>query len=256
MELGVYSGVVVAETLREKLDVLSEIGYDFLELALRREDLPAVREGWEDELLDLTQKVGVPIKSLTWGGFTEFAKNRRDPVRRGQVVAEVTEMIGFARRLGAGVILLPVWEGEEYALEEGLELFREGMRPCAEVAEKENVKLALEHIPASKFCNTGLALAEVARAVGHDSVGIYYDIGNDTSAGQDPLESIPRLGSSLFQIHLKGTRGVKLSDMPLRGIRQALSHIGFTGRGAIEVGGKENNDHLIESLRVLRSFGY
>jgi len=256
MELGVYSGCIVGETLREKFAVLKDIGYDFLELALRRDDLPAVREGWDVELRELAAETGIPVKSLTWGGFPEFARGCQDPTRRGQVVKEVQEMVEFARRVGAEVILLPVWEGEGLDYEQGVELYREGLRPCVQAAEKAGVRLALEHIPSSKFANTGLAVGEVARAVGSPALGVYYDIGNDTAAGEDPVEAISKLGSLLVQIHLKGTRGRAFPEMPLTEIRQALTEAGFSGRGAVEIGGKESNQHLVDALRVLRTFGY
>ncbi len=256
MELGVYSGCVVGETLREKFTALRDIGYDFFELALRRDDLPAVREGWEDELRQVSGETGIPVKSLTWGGFPEFGRGRQDPTRRQQVVDDVVEMVEFAGRLGAEVILLPVWEGEGLDYEEGLTLYREGLGPCARAAEAQGVVLALEHIPASKFANTGLAIGEVARAVGSDAVGVYYDIGNDGHVDQDPVQSISKLGSLIAQIHLKGTRGKAFPEMPLAEIRRALTEVGFTGRGAIEIGGKENNNHLVDALKVLRDLGY
>lgn len=256
MELGVYSGCVVGETLREKATALRDIGYDFLELALRRDDLPAVREGWEDELRQLSAETGIPIKSLTWGGFPEFGRGRQDPARRDQVVDDVVEMVEFAGRLGAEVILLPVWEGEGLDYEECLTLYREGLDPCARAAEDEGVVLALEHIPASKFANTGRAIGEIARAVASDAVGVYYDIGNDSHVQQDPVQSISQLGSLVAQVHLKGTREKPFSEMPLAKILRALTSVGFTGRGAIEIGGKENNNHLADALEVLRSLGY
>jgi len=256
MELGVYSGCVVGETLEDKFRAVADIDYDFLELALRRDDLPAVREGWEEDLRELSARTGVPIKSLTWGGFPEFSTRRKNPARKDHVVEEVVTMVRFAAELGAGVILLPVWEGEGVSYEERLELYREGLRPCARAAEEAGVVLALEHIPASKFCNTAVALAEVAESVQSDSVKVYYDIGNDSVVGQDPVECIRKLGPAIAQVHLKGTRETRMADMPLEGVLQALKDIGFSGRGAIEVGGKQNNDHLVESLRVLREQGF
>ena len=256
MELGVYSGCIVGERLGEKFDALKEIGYDFLELALRRDDLPAVREGWDVELRDLAERTGIPVRSLTWGGFPEFGRGRQHPVRRQQVVEDVVEMVGFAQRLGAEVILLPVWEGDGLNYEEGLQLYREGLRPCARAAEKAGVVLALEHIPASKFAHTGLAIGEIARAVGSPAVGVYYDIGNDAHTGQDPVEAISKLGALIAQVHLKGTRERAFAEMPLAEVRQALTEVGFTGRGAIEISGKETNDHLADALRVLKDLGY
>lgn len=85
---------------------------------------------------------------------------------------------------------------------------------------------------------------------------VYYDIGNDSHIGQDPVKTLSKLGSLVAQVHLKGTREKTLAAMPLAEIRQVFTKVGFTGRGAIEIGGKVNNDHLVEALRVLRTFGY
>jgi len=44
--------------------------------------------------------------------------------------------------------------------------------------------------------------------------------------------------------------------MPLADIRQVFTKAGFAGRGAVEISGKVNNDHLVEALRVLRTSGF
>ena len=44
MEIGCYSAAVVGKTLKEKLEALQQIGYDFLELTLRQEDVDALKQ--------------------------------------------------------------------------------------------------------------------------------------------------------------------------------------------------------------------
>ena len=73
MEIGCYSAAVVGKTLKEKLEALQQIGYDFLELTLRQEDVDALNDAAMDEIVGAARSVGLPIRSLSLGAFSGFA---------------------------------------------------------------------------------------------------------------------------------------------------------------------------------------
>src|SRR4051794_23742198 len=112
MEIGCYSAAVVGKTLKEKLEAVQEIGYDFLELALRQEDVDALNAAAMDEIVRTSESVGLPIRSLSLGAFSGFAAACKDEASRAAKLETVARAIELAYRCGAGVILCAAWEPE------------------------------------------------------------------------------------------------------------------------------------------------
>lgn len=256
MEIGCYSAAVVGQTLKEKLEALQEISYDFLELTLRQEDVDALNEAAIDEIACTAESVGLPILSLSLGAFSGFADACKEEASRAAKQETVTKAIELAHRCGAGVILCASWEPEGGP--DVLERYTAYLPPLADRAAEKGVKLALEHIGSSRFLNSPTGVRKIARAVNHAAVGVYFDIGNAMHAGEDPVAAIPKLGSLLFQVHLKGIGDRPLERMPLDAVLEELEAIGYTGRAATEVIQRDatDNGYLAEALRTLRAHGF
>ncbi len=256
MEIGCYSAAVVGETLQEKLEAVQAIGYDFLELALRQEDVDALNDAAMDEIVRTSEGVGLPIRSLSLGAFSGFAAACKEEASRAAKFQTVARAIELAHRCGAGVILCAAWEPEGGP--DVLERYTTYLPALADRAAEQGVKLALEHIGSSRFLNSPTGVRKIARAVNHETVGVYYDIGNAIHAGEDPVAAIPRLGSLIFQVHLKGIGDRPLERMPLDAVLEELEAIGYTGRAATEVIQREatDNGYLSEALKTLRAHGF
>jgi sugar phosphate isomerase/epimerase len=256
MEIGCYSAAVIGETLKEKLEAVQAIGYDFLELALRQEDVDAMDEAAMDEIVRTSEQVGLPIRSLSLGAFSGFAAACKGEASRAAKFQTVARAIELAHRCGANVILCAAWEPEGGP--EVLDRYKTYLPSLADRAAEMGVRLALEHIGSSRFLNSPAGVRKIARAVNHGSVGVYFDIGNAFHAGEDPVAAIPRLGSLLIQVHLKGIGDRPLGRMPLDAVLEELEGIGYTGRAATEVIQREatDNEFLAEALGTLRAHGY
>lgn len=256
MEIGCYSAFVVQQTLKEKLEALKEIGYDFLELTLRQEDVDALDDQAMDDIVRASESAGLPIRSLSLGAFSGFAAACKEEGSRAAKLRTVEKAIELAHRCGAGVILCASWEPEGGP--GVLERYKTYLPPLGDRAAKQKVRLAIEHIGSSRFLNSPAGVKRIAQAVNHPAVGVYYDIGNAIHAGEDPVAAIPRLGSLIFQVHLKGIGDRPLERMPLDAVLEELSAVGYAGRGATEVGKKDatDNEHLAEALRTLRAHGF
>jgi sugar phosphate isomerase/epimerase len=256
MEIGCYSAAVVGETLKEKLEALQEIGYDFLEVALGQQDVDALDEAAMDEIAQTARSVGLPIHSLSLGAFSGFADACKEEKTRAAKLETVTRAIELAHRCGASVILCASWEPEGGP--DVLERYTTYLPPLADRAAEKGIKLALEHIGSSRFLNSPTGVRKIARAVNHPAVGVYFDIGNAMHAGEDPVAAIPKLGSLLFQLHLKGIGDRPLERMPLDAVLEELKAIGYTGRAATEVIQRDatDNGYLAEALRTLRAHGF
>jgi L-ribulose-5-phosphate 3-epimerase len=256
MEIGCYSAAVVGETLQEKLQAVQKIGYDFLELTLPQETVDALNDAAMDEIARTAASVGLPIRSLSLGAFSGFAAACKEEATRAAKLATVEKAIELAHRCGAGVILCASWEPEGGA--EVLDRYRTYLPPLADKAAEKGVRLAIEHIGSSRFLNSPAGVKKIARAVNHPAVGVYYDIGNAIHAGEDPVAAIPKLGSLIFQVHLKGIGDRPLERMPLDAVLDELEAIGYTGRAATEVIQRDatDNSYLAEALKTLRAHGY
>jgi sugar phosphate isomerase/epimerase len=256
MEIGCYSAAVVGKTLSEKLTALQEIGYDFLELALRQEDVDALNDAAMDEVVRTARSAGLPIRSLSLGAFSGFAAACKEEESRSAKLETVARAIELAHRCGAGIILSASWEPEGGP--DVLARYAGYLPALADLAAEKGVRLAIEHIGSSRFLNSPTGVKKIVRAVNHPAVGVYYDIGNALHAGEDPVAAIARLGSLIFQVHLKGIGDRPLERMPLDAVLEALGEIGFAGRAATEVIQSEatDNGYLAEALRTLRAHGF
>jgi sugar phosphate isomerase/epimerase len=256
MEIGCYSAAVVGQTLKEKLEAVQQIGYDFLELTLRQEDVDTLNAAAIDEIARTAESVGLPIRSLSLGAFSGFADACREEASRAAKLETVTQAIELAHRCGADIILCASWEPQGGP--DILDRYVLYLSPLADRAAKKEVKLALEHIGSSRFLNSPTGVRKIAQAVNHAAVGVYFDIGNALHAGEDPVAALPKLGGRLFQIHLKGIGDRPLERMPLDAILEELEKMNYTGRAATEVIERDatDNGYLAEALRTLRAHGF
>ncbi|MGD8237132.1 MAG: sugar phosphate isomerase/epimerase family protein [Armatimonadota bacterium] len=249
MELGVYSGCIVGETLEDQLNALRELGYDFLELRLTNDEIDALDEGQIASIAKLAESTGMPIRSASVGQMTKLAELCADEGAREATRSRLMRVVKLCRRLEANVILLAT--KEEVPVEDALPAYSAGLARWADAAQEQGVCFALEHVGGYKPSE----IEAIVRGVGHPGVGMYFDIGNALGAGEDHVECIQSMGDIMAAVHFKGRGDMPLRDMRLDEVRTGLAEHGYSGRGAVEIGGEGNNDHLREALAVLREFG-
>lgn len=256
MEIGCYSHAVVGASLRDKLEALRSIGYDFLELALRQEDVDALDGAAMGEIVATSEAVGLPIRSLSLGAFTSFGAACKDAGSRAAKFETVNRAIELGHRCGASVVLCASWEPEGGP--GVLDRYVTYLPSLADRAAEKGIRLAIEHIGGSRFLNSPAGVRKIARAVNHPAVGVYFDIGNAMHAGEDPVAAIGKLGSLLFQVHLKGIGDRPLERMPLDAVLEELQAISYTGRAATEVIQRDATDNrfLADALTTLRAHGF
>lgn len=249
MKLGVYSGCIVGESLEDKLKSLRELGYDFLELRLTNEEIDALDEGEMKQIVGLAERTDMPIRSTSVGGMTRFAELYADERTREETKTRLMRVVDLCQQLGATVILLAT--KEQMPLEDALPAYGQGLASWADAAQERGVCFALEHVGGYKPSE----IERIVRTVGHRAVGMYFDIGNALGAGEDHVDCIRRMGEIITAVHFKGRKDIPLREMRLDEVRTALERHGYAGRGAVEIGGEGNNDHLREALATLREFG-
>ena len=120
----------------------------------------------------------------------------------------------FTPQLGTKVILVPIVgvEGQDDAT--GVERWIEGLRACAPTAEESGAILALENVGRSP-AKSAPAIAALLEAVNSPAVRAYYDVGNGTSLGYDPIAELKLLGGADRPgAHQGGPLGAAVGEHP------------------------------------------
>lgn len=142
----------------------------------------------------------------------------------------VRDSIRLTQALHTKVLLLPFFG--KWALQTPADIDRtvEALRELAPEAVKANVVLGLENTISAE------ANARILDRVASKNVLVYYDVGNSTIAGFDPVKEIRWLGKKrICQIHLKDNpHYLGEGKIQFEPILHAILDIGFSGYANLE----------------------
>jgi len=149
----------------------------------------------------------------------------------------VADSIPITKKLGIKVILLPFFGKGALETQGEKDYVGDVLRDIAPEAEKQGVILGLEDTISAE---DNVRIAERSRS---KAVVTYYDIGNSTRNGFDPVREIRWLGKKrICQIHLKdnpGYLGEGKIDMPA--VLKAMRDIGFDQHAVLETDSPSKN---------------
>lgn len=261
MEIGSCASQVVGANLEAKMSALHALGFDFIEPAWNGNDLPRLGASFGDELRVLGERTGCPVRSAILGAFSDVGARLRtleSQASERDVLARACDTLAHA---GGDVLLLPNWAAANEPDYD--ELYTAFLREGGDHAAERGVRLAIEHIPASKYRNTAAQVFALAEMVDRPNVGVYFDIANGLYIGEDPLESARTVAPRVVQYHVKGYKRERpLESLPLREVREIFAVAGFAGRVATEIDpveeapGSQTNAHLSAALATLRRHGF
>jgi len=182
---------------------------------------PAVRQQYREQMTS----TGLVISSLMMG-LLNSAPLASDP----RAPAWLEQSIDAARDLGARVILVAFF-GKGNLLD-GLQLKQaevqivvQRVKAAAPRAKDAGVILALENTLSAR------QNVEILERIGHDSVRVYYDVGNSTSRGYDVPEEIRFLKDRIASFHFKdrdhylGEGGIRFE--PIAAAIKAIAYRGW-----------------------------
>jgi L-ribulose-5-phosphate 3-epimerase len=142
----------------------------------------------------------------------------------------VADGIPITRTLNAHVMLLPFFGKGALVTRAEMDYVGDTLKDLAPAAEKAGVLLGLEDTISAEDN------VRIMERSGSPAVKVYYDVGNSTLAGFDPVKEIRWLGAArICQIHLKDNPhylGEGKIDFPR--IMQAIVDIGFAGFANLE----------------------
>jgi sugar phosphate isomerase/epimerase len=235
-------------SIPEKMAILARFGYDFLELALPRDELAGLGPTSHEAYKAAIDRTGLPILSTSMG-FTNFAAASAE--ERATTIGHLRAMLRFTHAVGADAILLATTEASDNVASYA-GTYRDALLPVAAEAASLGITLAMEHVGWYKPAT----LARLVRAIDHPSVGIYFDMGNCLYVGENPLEQARICAPLTAQLHIKGGPVAPLAAMPLAQVRDILAAAGFQGRGCLEIDSGRDDHPLAEARGLLKMAGY
>jgi sugar phosphate isomerase/epimerase len=148
----------------------------------------------------------------------------------------------YARTLGCrDIIVHPVPSGDTQN-----DAFRIGTLTAsagrlAEIGREHDVRFLLENMPPPMFGRRASDLRQVVDAVASPHVGLAYDSGHATLAG-DPIGAIHAMGPRLWGVHIHDNLGSKddhlipgMGVIPFDDVARALAQVSYSGTFILEV---------------------
>jgi L-ribulose-5-phosphate 3-epimerase len=213
----------------EAVPLAAKLGFDGVQVSFGRElvdgKLPTDNPEVIARYLNLSQQYKIPIDG-TCVDRLHVNGLKSDPLAPKWVL----DSIRLTRALNTKVLLLPFFG--RWALESAEEMDRVGdaLRDLAPEATKAGVILGLENTISAE---DNVRIMERSRS---ESVRVYYDVGNSTKAGFDPVREIRWLGRDrICQFHLKDNpHYLGEGNIQFVPIMRAIRDIQFSGYANLE----------------------
>ena len=212
----------------EKFALARKCGFEGVEHS-PMQDLSAAKE-----LGSLARQAGVPIHSISYGGWgAPLSDPKPDVVEKG--LAGMETALRSARAQGAEVVLLvPAVVNETVGYGEAYERSQKNIRKLLPLAREQRVIIAVENVW-NKFLLSPVEFARYVDEFESPWLKAYVDVGNMILFGyaQDWVRTI---GRRIARIHLKDFRrkgyqwtNLLEGDVNWPQVRQALDEVGYQG---------------------------
>lgn len=300
MKLGFVSAILDGSTYEEMMNTASEMGFECVEVAcwpqgkaerryagVSHIDVKRVLEddAYAAHILDYSKEKGVEISSLAYYPNTMDA----DMEKRSQAVEHLKILIKASKKLGIGMVTTFIGRDQKKTVEENLELVKEIWPPIIELAEKEDVKVAIENCPmlfgpdqwpgGQNLMTTPAIWKKVFGILNSDHLGINYDPSHFVWQMIDYIKPIYEFKDKIFHVHYKDIKvyedklnhvGIMaypldfmspklpgLGDVDWGRYVSALTDIGYDGYTCIEVEDKAfegSKEKVLDSLKLSKKY--
>jgi L-ribulose-5-phosphate 3-epimerase len=227
-KVGITDWNLNQEAKLESIALAKSLGFDGVQVSIGQAKdgkLPLADPALQKTFLAESKRVNLPIESLC---LEMLHRNylKSDPL--GQ--RWVADCIPIAKAMGVRVVLLPFFGKGALTTPAEMDKVGDVLKEIAPTAEKEGVILGLEDTISAR---DNVRIMERANS---PAVLTYYDVGNSTDNGFDPVKEIRWLGSArICEVHLKDNphyMGKGTIDFPA--VIAALADIGFSGWAQLE----------------------
>lgn len=304
MKLGFVSAILDQSNYEEMMDIASDLGFQCVEVACwpqgkaeRRyagvshidADRVLADDTYAKHILDYAAEKGVEISSLAFYPNTMDG----DLDKRSAAVSHLKTLIKASHKLGVGMVTTFIGRDQTKNVEENLELVKEVWPSIIQLAEEQDVKIAIENCPmlfgpdqwpgGQNLMTTPAIWKKVFEILPSNNLGLNYDPSHFVWQMIDYIKPLYDFKEKIFHVHYKdikiypdklnqeGIMAYPLNymspklpgygDVDWGRYVSALTDIGYDGYTCIEVedkffeGTKEKVlDSLILSKRYMSQF--
>ena len=249
LKLGVTDWNLNLSGKPEAVALAASLGFQGVEISLGRKPvdgkLPMADEALQQRYLEELKKHSIAAAGTCLDILhVNYLKNDK----LGQ--KWVADSIPITRKLNARVVLLPFFGKGGMTTHEEMDYVGDFLREVAPEAQKAGVLLGLEDMISAE---DNVRIIDRARS---QAVKVYYDVGNSTHAGFDPLKEIPWLGAArIAQFHLKDNPSyLGEGKIPFPDIMRVIGNLGFSGFANLETDSPSKSipDDMRRNLAYLR----
>lgn len=217
LPLGIYEKAISNHlTWQEKLELVKESGFDFLEMSI--DGTPERLERlYQPECISqikrAVEKTKCPIYTLALTANRKYPLGSEDENIRRQGKELVCLAIDFAVNIGIRVIHLAAYdELYERRNAETEKNFLNSLKECVGYAAGHGVILALETMD-TDFMDSGYKIMKLIRMLDTPYLQCYTDIGNLCATGVNVQNDVVYTGRHIVGIHLKDTKSNVYRDI-------------------------------------------
>ena len=222
MKMGIISAILDGWTFEEMIDVLSDMGFDCVEVAcwpkgkaerryagVSHIDVDGMNEQRAGEILAYCKKKGVTISSLAFYPNTMDA----DTAKREANIAHLKKVIDASAILGVGMVTTFVGRDQTKTVEDNIELFKTIWPDIISYAESKKVKIAIENCPmlfgrdqwpgGQNLMTTPVIWRQLFDIVKSEYFGLNYDPSHFVWQQMDYLKPMYEFKDKIFHVHYK-----------------------------------------------------
>ena len=294
MKLGLLSSILPNMEFRQVVDLSSRIGFQALEVACWPLEVSTRRYAGVTHLdIDSLGPDGL-VRELDYAGNKNISvsalgyyPNPMSHDKQESVKAQehIKKLIIAAGKSGVGMVGTFIGRDRYKNVEENLAEYSEVWQPIIELAEKENVKVAVENCPmlfssdewpgGDNLASSPAIWNEMFRLIPSDKLGLNYDPSHCVILDMDYLKPLLEYKNKIFHVHLKDTKVYRdkldhfgrlsyplnymspklpgLGDINWGDFYSTLCDIGYTGVACIEVEDRnfeEDEDMIIKGIEI------
>ncbi len=170
---------------------------------------------------------------------------------RAEEVSKVLNGIQVAKKLGTTIVRVFCGDIQgDKTYENGLAWIIEGLKKCAEIAEKERIYLAIENH--GLLAGKSKQVIEIIKSVNSPFVKSTFDTGNFLLVHENPIAAFEQLKNEIVHVHFKDFRE-KVKNESLRGFR---STEGVELIGVIPGDGEVDLAYIVNGLKNSKYDGW
>lgn len=300
MKLGFVSAVLDKSNYEEMIDTAGTLGFTCVEVAcwpsgkserryagVSHIDAERVLEDsdYAQHIMKYAQDKGVEISSLAYYPNTMDC----DIEKRHVAVEHLKNLIRASAKLGIGMVTTFIGRDQTKTVEENLKLVEEIWPSIIELAEKEQVKVAIENCPmlfdssqwpgGQNLMTTPDNWKKVFAILPSKNLGLNYDPSHFVWQKIDYVKPLYTFSDKIFHIHFKDIKVYKdkldevgimayplsfmapklpgLGDIDWGKYVSALTDIGYNGCACIEMEDKSfegSSEKVLDSLRLSKKY--